>query len=167
VGRVQLYLRQSRRIAPATVYDAGGNAISLPFLRILTLLRVGKRTRHVLDAIVDSGAPLTVFPLRAWQRFAGEIEWLKPAADQGPGSWITHLQGRTGGHGACDVGRILVETLDLERPPRVLRAVPVIAQFEKYHHQDERATVGLHASILQSRRMIVVPDLSDAWLEDA
>jgi hypothetical protein len=167
VGRVRLYLRQSPRAAPATVYDARGTAIALPFLRVFALIRVGTRTRHILDSIIDSGAPLTVFPLQVWQPFSREIEWLRPAADRGSASWITHLQGRTGGHSACHVGRIFVEALDMERPPRVLRAVPVIAQFERYHHQDDRVIIGLHASILQSRRMIVVPDLSDAWLEDA
>jgi hypothetical protein len=167
VGRIRLYLRQSPRAAPATVHDARGNAITLPFLRVFTLIRAGIRTSRLLDAIIDSGAPLTVFPLQVWQPFSREIEWLRPAADQGPASWITQLQGRTGGRSACDVGRVFVEALDMERPPRVLRAVPVIAQFERSPHQDDRVIVGLHASILQSRRMIVMPDLSDAWLEDA
>jgi hypothetical protein len=167
VGRIRLYLRQSPRAAPATVYDAGGNAFTLPFLRVFTLIRVGMRTPRVLDAIIDSGAPLTVFPLQVWQPFSREIEWLRPPAVQGPASWITHLQGRTGGHSACQVGRVFVEALDVERPPQVLRAVPVIAQFEISPHQDDRVIIGLHASILQSRRMTVMPDLSDAWLEDA
>jgi hypothetical protein len=167
VGRVRLYLRQSPRAAPATVYAARGNAMTLPFLRVFTLIRVGMRTPRLLDAIIDSGAPLTVFPLQVWQPFSREIEWLRPAADQGPASWVTLLQGRTGGQRACHVGRIFVEALDMERPPRILRAVPVIAQFESEPHQDDRVIIGLYASILQSRRMIVMPDLSEAWLEDA
>jgi hypothetical protein len=167
VGRVRLYLRQSPRTAPATVYDAQGNAIVLPFLRVFTFLRVGTRTRHVLDSLIDTGAPLTVFPWLAWQPFSREIEWLTPSAPQGSTSWTTQLQGRTGGQGACRVGRLFVEAIDLEQPPRILRAVPVIAQFETFYHRDDRVIVGLHASILQNRRLIVMPDLSDAWLEDA
>jgi hypothetical protein len=55
---------------------------------------------------------------------------------------------------------------DMDHPPRKLSAVTVLAQVEEKQGPEDRIIVGLHASILQSRRMIVNPDGSDCWLED-
>src|SRR5262245_40872734 len=130
MARIRLHVAQSLRTQPQEVVDAQGTRITLPFLRVFGLLRIGRGTRYVHDCIIDIGAPLTVFPRSHWQHFARDVEWLSPVGAS-PGSWLTNVYGRTGGRGLCRVGRVDVGALDVFQPRQELASVPVIAQFEQ------------------------------------
>jgi hypothetical protein len=162
--RIRLYVLQSLRTAPGEVIDDQGQLIQVPFLRACSYLHIGARTRYFQDCIVDTGAPVSVFPRSQWTQFANDVEWLRPTDPQP--SWLTRLRGRTGGCSPCRVGRIAVAAFDMEQPRQRLAPVSVIAQFEERYQPNDRIIIGLHGSILQRRRLIVDPDLREAWLED-
>jgi hypothetical protein len=165
MARIRLYVLQSPRTPAEEVVDAQGARILLPFLRTFSYLRIEGPTRYVHECVIDTGAPLTVFPHAHWQQFAADVEWLTVSGNQ-PRSWLTNLRGKTGGSCPCRVGRVLVTAFDLEHPRQELAPVQVIAQFELRASSDDRIIVGLHASILQGRKVTADPDGRDAWLED-
>jgi hypothetical protein len=165
MARIRLAVAESLRVQPEEVIDSKGQRILLPLLRVFGLLRIGRQARYPRDCIIDPGAPLTLFPLIHWQQFAGDVEWLKPTSTS-PKSWLTNVRGRTGGSSSCRIGRVEVVAVDMFDSRQQLAPVWVIAQFEQYLNPDDRILVGLHASILQRRRLNVDPDLPDAWLED-
>jgi hypothetical protein len=145
MGRIRLYVAQSLRVPAEEVLDSQGTRIELPFLRVFSMLRIGQRVSDTREGILDSAAPLTLIPQCHWQHFAQDIEWLTPVR---PISWLTSISGKTGGSSPCRVGRVEVTAFDLERPPRELAPVPVIALFEQQPGADDRIIVGVHASIL-------------------
>jgi hypothetical protein len=51
-------------------------------------------------------------------------------------------------------------------PRQGLAPVSVIALFEQVDSGDDRILIGLHASILQRRRLHVDPNLPEGWIED-
>jgi hypothetical protein len=165
MARVDLLITQSLRTQAEEVVDSQGARTMIPFLRVFGLLRIGSRARYIHDCVIDTGAPLTLFPWLHWQHFASDVEWLSPVTTQ-PSSWLTNVSGRTGGSCPCRVGRVEVTALDVQRPVVEMGPVSVIAQFEQVPRSDDRILIGLHASILQRRRLDIDPDEPSAWLED-
>jgi hypothetical protein len=163
VARIRLYVEQSLRVAAQPVLDALGGQFSIPFLRVFSYIRVGMRQPYVQDCIIDIGAPLSVFPLYHWRKFASEIEWLTPT---GGASWLTAFSGKTGGSSRCRPGRVLVAAFDRERPSNRLASVPIIALFEQTYTPDDRILIGLHASILTGRLFTLDEERREGWLED-
>lgn len=166
MARIRIYVAQSLCTTAESIFLAPGVPLTVPFLRPFTMLRLGLQTRQIAESIIDTGAPLTVFPRKVWQRFASEIEWLSLPAAQATVSWLTNLRGRTGGRSRCRIGRMWVEAFDLERPQRFLPALRIVAQFEEKEFPDERIITGLYGGILQGRRLILEPDLRQAWIEE-
>jgi hypothetical protein len=165
VARMRVYVRQSPQTPAETVLAAPGVPLTGPFLRLFTILRVGLQARQVEQSIIDTGAPRTVFPRKAWRQFTSEIEWLSLPAAQATASWLTNLRGRTGDKSRCRIGRVWVEAFDLQRPQRFLPGARILAQFEEKELPDERVITGLYGGILEGRRLIVEPDLRQAWIE--
>ncbi len=165
MGRIRLYVTQSPRVQPEHVLDSQGMRIEIPFLRVFTFLRIGRRAHYTWEGLLDNGAPLTVIPRDHWRCFANDIEWLTPV-QANPLSWLTRITGKTGGSCPCRVGRVEMMAFDLDRPRGHLAPVPVIALFEQQPSADDRILVGLHASILQGRRQTTDPDGREGWLED-
>jgi hypothetical protein len=166
VARIRLYVQQSLRTLPEPIFDARGQRTELPFLRVFAMIRVGRTAREVADCVIDTGAPLTVFPRVQWKKFANDIEWLSVGPGRSPSSWVTNLWGRTGGSSRCKVGRVDVEAFELERGLRSLPPVSVLAQFEEEDSADDRILTGLFGGILEGRRLVLEPDLRQAWLEE-
>lgn len=166
MARIRIYVRQSLRTPAETIFIAHGVSLTVPFLRLNTMLRVGLQARQAVESIIDTGAPLTVFPRKVWQRIASEIEWLPLPAAQAAVSWLTNLTGRTGGRSRCRIGRVWVEACDLGRPQRFLPAVRVLAQFEEKEFPDERVITGLYGGILEGRWLVLESNLRQAWLEE-
>jgi hypothetical protein len=167
LARIQLYVAQSVRTPEEAARDSRGRLVRLPFLRLSCVAHVGDLQAPVRECLIDTGAPLTVVPRKCWIEFERHIEWLTPVNADRERCWLTNLRGWTGGQRYCRLGRVVFRAKDMESPPRALADVQVLAQFEEGEGPEDRIVVGLHASILQSRRLIVVPDLSDASLEDA
>lgn len=166
LARIRLYVQQSLRTLPEPVFDAQGHGTQIPFLRLFAMIRVGREPRKVLDCIIDTGDPLTVFPRVKWKLFENDIEWLSLGLGRNPASWVTNLWGRTGGSMRCKVGRVEVEVFDLERGHQSLSPVSVIGQFEDDDSEDDRIIAGLHGGILQGRSLILDADRQQAWLRE-
>ena len=111
MARIRLYLRASET---QEVVDSLGNTIRLPFLRLSVLFYVGAQ-RFLLDGLIDSGAPLNVFPEKYWKQFEPDIEWLTFPPGVSPSAWWTTVTGLTGGSFPCRLGRVSVIPFDTER----------------------------------------------------
>lgn len=166
MARIRVYVRQSPRTIAETVLDNSGGSIVLPFLRVYSVIRIGLRSRQVADCVIDTGAPLSVFPRQTWETIADEIEWLNLPSGRAKESWVVNLRGRTGGQSKCRIGRIFAELFDLERPQQFLPGDNIIAQFEEQRFPDDRIIIGLHGGILDHRRLILQPDLQGGWIEE-
>jgi hypothetical protein len=166
VAGIRVYIRQSQRTSPETVFDAKQTPIALPFLRLFVLLRIGRLARQLADGIIDTGAPLSVFPRLTWKSFASEIDWLTLPPQRYSRSWVANLSGRTGGTSRCRIGRVFLEAYDVESGCHFLPGAFILAQFEEDETIDNRVILGLHGGILEGRRLIVEPDLRQAWIEE-
>jgi hypothetical protein len=166
VARMRIYVRQSLRATAETISVGSEPPLTIPFLRLFAMMRIGHEARVVAESILDTGAPLTVFPRKMWRQFESEIEWLPLSKAQTTNSWLTNLRGRTGGRSDCRIGRVFVELFDLERPQHFLRFVRIVAQFELTDFPDERVITGLHGGILEGRRLILETDRRQAWIEE-
>jgi hypothetical protein len=118
----------------------------------------------VLDGLIDSGAPLSVFPEKHWKQFEHDIEWLTFPPGARPNPWWTTVSGATGGSLPCRLGRVALLPFDTER--RQLPTVKVVAKFAEDSGLFARSLMGLAAGILVGRRVIADADLGEAWLED-
>jgi hypothetical protein len=166
VARIRLYVTQSLRTVAGTAVDEAGTTLVIPFLRVFVNLRIGSRTFHIRDAIVDTGSPLTVIPHVHWRHFEDEVEWLTLPTGQAAPPWLTGVARRADNAVSCRLGRVSMAAFDLEQPPRFLAPVSVLGLFEEQRGEDDRILVGLHGSILQGRRSFVDPDGRDGWIED-
>ena len=165
MARIRVYVRQSMRTSAGLARTGAGELVSVPFLRVYSLLRIGSQAKFAQDCIVDTGAPLTIFPLAQWKHFAGDIEWLSPA-DPSLDSWLTLITGKTGGERSCRIGRVVAEAFDMGPPPTFLPASTILALFEETPSGDDQIIAGLHGGILAGRRLIVEPDLGMGYLEE-
>lgn len=122
-------------------------------------------------AVVDIGAPSTLFPLRVWRRFAAQIAWLDFAS--GPSMRRGALAG-TNYH--FRLGRVPVRLAGRDAEP-ILPAVEIIAQFEQVDPMQtdaERLTypvVGMQFGPLEGRYLVVGPrrphpERCEAWITD-
>jgi hypothetical protein len=162
----------STRLEQGFAIDPQGAAVSLPFLRLFTLIRIGgARTPRIRECLIDTGAPLSVFPEWEWRLFAAEVEWLAPAPGHPFPWWLTRFTGMTGGSCPCRPGRIVAEPVGYGPGAQVLSATPLVALFAEDGSRPEdedrhRILMGLHGGILEGRRLIVEADARQAWLED-
>ncbi|HKI34706.1 MAG TPA: hypothetical protein VKA46_22810 [Gemmataceae bacterium] len=141
---------------PIRYFDETGQLHELPLLRLRADILIGtdparsaEDRRPQFPAILDTGAPLSVFPKRVWQRFEPAITRLR-VADERP------LAGSAGGRRfTYFLGRVSVAVTDLFG--RRLRAVPVLAQFREddIPEGEPRAAVplGLGDGILEGRAL--------------
>lgn len=166
MARIRLYIQQSLRTSAEPILDQAGTERKIPFLRVFGIVRIGLPGRAVTETVIDTGAPLTVFPRAVWRRFERHVEWIRLNPNRGEASWLCNLRGRTGGSSKCRVGRVLVQPCNLERPPRVLPATPVLGQFEEEDAGDDRVITGLYGGILEGRRLLVESARRVAWLGD-
>src|SRR4051812_7677172 len=116
MARIRLYMPQSLRTPAAWVTTEQGQRALVPFLRVIAMVRVGGRKASAQEAIIDTGAPLTVVPRIRWEPVANRILWVPVDETDPVNFWLTTITGKTGGRCPCRVGRIDMLALDLERP---------------------------------------------------
>ncbi len=115
---------------PIRFIDEDGRVRELPHLRLRMSIVVGKvppadsgTVGRLMPAILDTGAPITVFPKRCWRLFASEVRRMQLADDR---PLTNAIAGRRFEY---FLGRIWVGAVDLwgrRMPPS-----PVIAQFRE------------------------------------
>jgi hypothetical protein len=112
--------------------------------------RIGSRRQEV-DAILDTGAPLTLFASEVWSSFPPNlIEFLDVPPDYPPRTL-------SAGGIRCSyrLGWIWLGVIDNERPAATLPARRILAQFADDSGRLRRnALVGLSESVLTGRRLI-------------
>ena len=169
--RLPLWAAQERGSPSVLFTEIGGELRVVANWRVFCTLVVGRDpARH--EAVIDTGAPTTIFPLAIWRRFAAEIEWLS-FADRTPSKPATvggvtyhyrfgRVSVRVGGRGG---GELL--------PP-----LSVVAQFEQPNpaiplsQRLTRTIVGLQFGPLEGRSLVVSPrhalaERCEAWVTDA
>ncbi len=149
--------------------DAHGELVVIPRLRLETLLDfsspagTGAATSPILrDALIDTGAALSVFPEREWRKWEERVEWLAWAG-QNVGGAVPRVR-VLGGNYPYRVGRVSVAAFDVDG--RRLPPVPVVGQFAEDGGSLSRILVGLHGSILDGRRLVVDATAGQAWLRE-
>jgi len=144
----------------------------LPILRLATVVLVGpeRRTTHPrpeLDAVIDTGAWVTVVKKEAWEELEelGLVEHLERRAEDGtPTDGVTNIGGR---RLAFTFGRIWMAVVErgipqpgvLARRPNTLPAVPVLCQLLQENETVLKMPVllGLHRGVFDGRQFRRVP----------
>lgn len=170
-----------RRVGPGAPYfrpeDRSGTVHRIPMYRLYLKLVVAPldstepyqpfeiTEARRPEAILDTGAPLSIFPHVVWATFEDAIQWLvqPPAAARR----VTVL----GGTWSCRLGRFRVGVVDEDG--RTLPPVMVNAFFlEPDPNAPSEAVVGLRSRLLDNRRLRQEDAPSGGldqawWLEDA
>lgn len=168
--RIRLVVERDANSAVVIARSTDADTVAGSNLRVVCGLFAG-RDRHRHTAVVDTGAPTTVFPFVVWQRFQAEIRWLT-FADGVPRKSAT----LGGARYQYRLGRVSVRLVGKDDEP-VLPAVDVIAQFEQLDPMKtpaERLTrtlVGLQLGPLEGRYLVVGPRQTlagrcEAWVTD-
>lgn len=120
------------------------------------------------DAVVDTGAPLSVFPYTLWAAFADQIWWLdQPPRSDGLAREITLL----GGNWTYRLGRVRVGAIDDDGdwlPPVWLNAFFL----DDLPDAPKTAVLGLRSRLWVQRQLRSAGDVDDDtipdwWIEDA
>jgi hypothetical protein len=143
--------------------DGQGGRAHYGWIRFPGQLFVG-RARLQRECVIDTGAALSVFSEQEWRQFEDEIEWLTTPPGGPRTGWWSTLRGMTGDPVPCRLGRVAVTPIDLDG--RRLAPTAVVAQFAEDGDRIRRILMGLGHGILEGRRLVVEPDLRQAWLED-
>jgi hypothetical protein len=97
--------------------------------RIVAILRIGGgRPAIIREAVVDTGAPLSVFPERQWRSFPREIRWLTKLHDAAVPNWCKQFGGAAGGMIPCRLGVLMVELFGAN-PNQKLGPAEILAMF--------------------------------------
>jgi hypothetical protein len=130
VALIRLPVANLRRHNPIRFFDERGQVRELPHLRLRVSILVGKDPpnpsaddRRSFPAVLDTGAPISIFPKNAWQMVLPEISRVRLVEER-------VLTGAAAGRRySYFLGRVLLGAIDLWE--RRLRAVSVLAQFRE------------------------------------
>lgn len=128
-----------------------------PSLRLVARILIGPDppgragdSRERFDAIVDTGAPLSMFPHAFWSLFPSDAyERLNPANVPSGQTFPTGLL--IGGRYEYEFGRVWVGVIDDDG--RRLPALPVVAQLMRPGHTLGRPIIGMSESVLTGRTL--------------
>ncbi len=134
--------------------------------QVIALFRiVGSQVPAVLrEGVVDTGAPMTVFPQKEWERFEPEIRWLTGPNDPTVPKWCRQFSGVSGGTISCRLGLISLEFFDA-LGGRV-GPVEIIAMFAYDNGRMRDILVGLGGGTFTKRRLEMIYDDQNIWLSD-
>ncbi len=158
--RVRLSLDVMKR---AVVMDQAGPRL-LTSDRLSTYFRFpGIGTWH--RALIDTGAPLTVFPETVWKSHADVIEWVGCPLGEEPPAWLRSVNGLGGGLFQCDLALVQVSFFDDD-----LRCLGPRAIYAKCAYDAGALPVtliGLGGLAFENRRLEIEYSAGQAWLSEA
>jgi hypothetical protein len=96
-----------------------------------------------MPAIVDTGAGWCIFPLKRWQSFSSQIEWLEPA--DGDSDRLVNHQG-IGDSVEARIGRVNIRLAGTNRQTHLAvctSSFPVIGRFLEVHTSFQKIVLGL------------------------
>ena len=154
----QLHLRRYQ------TFTIGSHTIYLE--QVIALFRiVGPQIPAILlEGVVDTGAPMTVFPQKEWQLFQQEIQWLTALNDPAVPRWCRQFSGVSGGTFSSRLGLITVEFFDAIGG-RVGPA-EIMATFAHDNGRMRDILVGLSGGTFTKRRLELVYDDQNISLSD-
>lgn len=154
--------------------DRSGNPLAIPLARLVVTLVVIPRDagedyrpevkdRWSPDAILDTGAPLTLFPYPVWQPFESAITWLaQPPLPAGGQRRVTIL----GGSWAYRLGRVRIGMIDTAGG--WLAPAWTNAWFlDDDPVAPKQAVLGLRTGLFDGRQLRSDSSGEEWWLEDA
>ncbi len=158
MSSAQLYLRRYR------TFSFGAKTVHRE--RVFALMRINQSqpSALLLQGVVDTGAPVTVFPQLVWQKFAGEISWLSALNDPGVPSWCKEFGGVAGGVIPCRVGTVGIEFYD--HVGGRLGPTEIVAMFAYDYGQMTEVLVGLSGGPFTKRRLEMTYDTPAITLTD-
>lgn len=92
--------------------------VLISVLRATAIVQIGEKT--TFDALIDTGAYLSVFSQLLWSEFADQIEWLTDETESDLPFWLKTAKGLTGGMIPCQIGRMTAVVYD----PSMRRCTP-------------------------------------------
>ncbi len=168
--RIPLWADFDPKAVSIAFQNPDGTAGELTNRRVYCSVYAG-RDPKAIHAIVDTGAPAMIFPLRAWLRFPTQITWLKFR------DGASVRSGVIGGKAfRFKLGRISVRLSGRQQEPK-MPAIEVVAQFEQLDPAINPAdrlphtVVGLQFGPLENRYLVVSPkqthaERCEAWVSD-
>jgi hypothetical protein len=134
--------------------------------RIFVWLRIlRKQPPHFLrEAVLDTGAHISVFPQLHWQLFEEEITWLSDASDPSLPDWCRRFSGVAGGMIECRIGTVEVEFFD--HLGGRLGPSPLVGMFAFDNGQMPKVLIGLGGGVFAGRRLEMVYDASKIVLSE-
>jgi len=160
-SRVEVIVFEKEK--PHPFQDPAGGQVHIPLLRLMTFVYCGS-DRTLREAAIDTCAPLSVFPETVWTAFRNDIRWFANLPGPVLPSWLSHVRGFGGTGFACRIGSVPVVTVGVGNTR--LPAVDLLAYFLLDGGQTNRILMGLHGGILEGRRLVVEPDLRQAYIEE-
>lgn len=135
--------------------------------RILIVLRIGTRRPAVVrEAVVDMGAPLSLFPERQWRAFPRDIRWLTKLRDPAVPNWCKQFGGATGGMIPCRLGIVSVELFGAT-PGEKIGPTEIVAMFAHDHGKmRDDILFGLGGGTFAKRRFELTHDAGRVLLTE-
>ncbi len=168
--RVRLQIKPATDRPSRSFIERDGHILPLHEFRLTTRIRLGMppgrgvpdRRSAMKEAIVDTGAPISIFPRSVWLGFANEIEKLS-LLGLGSESPVIALGGS---RFPFRLGRIVITVYDGES--RYLSATPILALFvdEPLGSRPPPVLLGLWRGVLEGRRLVMGPALGDPAGQD-
>jgi hypothetical protein len=156
VPQIRIPVVKLREKNPIQFFDGDGKVRELLHLRLRVSIFIGKlnqpnapESSERVPAILDTGAPISIFPKRTWQLFAPDIQRITLVDARA-------LTGAAGGrHYGYFLGRVWVGAVDLSE--RRLPAVSVLAHFREddipENEPQPPTLLGLWGGILEGRSL--------------
>ncbi len=110
--------------------------------RVYVVLRIPP---HVMwmEAIVDTGASLSIFPRTKWNKFRKQIRWPSPAEESALPDWCRQFRGIGGRTIPCRLGMVSVRVVSVALPPLPSAPFSLIALFAFDSGELEKPLFGL------------------------
>jgi len=136
--------------------------------RLLAILRIGTRTPAILrEAVVDTGAPVSVFPEKQWRAFQKDVRWLARLGDSLVPPWCRQFSGVAGGAVPCRLGVVPIEIYGANIRQKI-GPFEIVAMFA-HDHGDMKDDIlfGLGGGTLVGRRLEIDYDGEKSILVEA
>jgi hypothetical protein len=132
--------------------------------RVIAWIRIVRRRLPPVssEAVVDIGAPLTVFPEDCWRQFPREVAWLTRLNDARVPPAFRRFGGAAGGSVDFRLGTVSLEFVDHQGGR--IGPTNVLAMFAHDNGRMKHVLVGLGGGTLHGRCLELVDDVAKATL---
>lgn len=136
--------------------------------RLKAMLAIGNSGQIKQDCIVDTGAPLTIFPQRQWERFENDVTWLYiPGSHTGLPDWLTKVTGLGAQPLDCRIGKVKIQVIEwpCSTPPVTSPQIEITAKFPEDNGAYSNILFGIGGAAFENWKLVVDYANSQSWLE--